>query len=160
MSLGTTRPPLVLGSGKFGTPCERMHCAYLSSGPPLAAAARGLPEDPHPAIRAAQITAAKSQSSHAFAGRHHVGALYRPGCRPDDGRRELNKLASNIYQSRNMSGVHYRSDGYQSLLLGEAVAISILQDQKRTYNENFQGFTFTKFDGTKDHGLDDSLPGD
>jgi len=62
---------------------------------------------------------------------------------------ELNKLASNIYQSRNMSGVHYRSDGYQALLLGEAVAISILRDQRQTYNQNFQGFTFTRFDGTR-----------
>jgi len=33
-------------------------------------------------------------------------------------------------------------------LLGEAVAISILRDQKHTYNETFPGFTFTKFDGT------------
>lgn len=49
----------------------------------------------------------------------------------------------------NMAGVHYRSDGYQALLLGEAVAISILRDTRRTYNENFQGFTFTKFDGTR-----------
>jgi hypothetical protein len=62
---------------------------------------------------------------------------------------ELNKLACNIYQSRDFAGVHYRSDGLQGLLLGEAVAISILEDQARTYNEDFAGFTFTKFDGTK-----------
>jgi hypothetical protein len=46
-----------------------------------------------------------------------------------------------------MSAVHWRSDGDQSLLLGEAIAISILRDQRRTYNEPFNGFTFTKFDG-------------
>jgi len=61
---------------------------------------------------------------------------------------ELNKLASNLYQSRNMAGVHYRSDGYQALLLGESVAIGILRDQRKTYNEDFSGFTFTKFDGS------------
>ena len=37
----------------------------------------------------------------------------------------------------------------QGLLLGEAVAISVLQDQRLTYNENFSGFTFHKFDGTQ-----------
>ena len=47
-----------------------------------------------------------------------------------------------------MAAVHWRSDGFQSLLLGEAVAISILRDQRRTFNEPFDGFTFTKFDGT------------
>jgi hypothetical protein len=35
-----------------------------------------------------------------------------------------------------------------STLLGEAVAISILRDQRHIYNEPFEGFTFTKFDGT------------
>ena len=61
---------------------------------------------------------------------------------------ELNKLASNIAQARNIAGVHWRSDATQSMLLGEAVTISILRDQKRCYNESFGGFSFTKFDGT------------
>jgi len=47
-----------------------------------------------------------------------------------------------------MAAVHWRSDADQALLLGEAVAISILRDQRSTYNEPFSGFTFTKFDGT------------
>jgi hypothetical protein len=62
---------------------------------------------------------------------------------------ELNKLANNIALGRDMAAVHWRSDGFQSLLLGEAVAISILRDQRRTFNEPFEGFTFHKFDGTK-----------
>ena len=33
-------------------------------------------------------------------------------------------------------------------MLGEAIAISILRDQRATYSEPFGGFTFTKFDGT------------
>ncbi len=61
---------------------------------------------------------------------------------------ELNKLASNIATGRNMAGVHWRSDARESLLLGEALAISILRDQKACYNEDFHGFTFTKFDGS------------
>jgi hypothetical protein len=63
-------------------------------------------------------------------------------------RGELNKVANNVSLGRDMAAVHWRSDGFQSLLLGEAVAISILRDQRRTFNEPFDGFTFTKFDGT------------
>jgi hypothetical protein len=62
---------------------------------------------------------------------------------------ELNKLASNIATGRNIAGVHWRSDAMESLKLGEALAIAILQDQKACYNERFDGFTFTKFDGTR-----------
>ena len=60
---------------------------------------------------------------------------------------ELNKLAANVGIGRNMAGVHWRSDYQDSLVLGEAVAISILRDQAACYNENFEGFTFHKFDG-------------
>jgi hypothetical protein len=61
---------------------------------------------------------------------------------------ELNKLASNVATGRNIAGVHWRSDALESLRVGERLAISILRDQRATYNENFNGFTFTKFDGT------------
>jgi hypothetical protein len=61
---------------------------------------------------------------------------------------ELNKLANNVALGRDVAGVHWRSDAEQALLLGEAVTISILQDQRATYNEPFSGFTFTKLDGT------------
>jgi hypothetical protein len=62
---------------------------------------------------------------------------------------ELNKLASNVATGRNIGGVHWRSDAMESLKLGEAIAISLLRDQRALYNEGFDGFTFTKFDGTK-----------
>ena len=62
---------------------------------------------------------------------------------------ELNKIAANIAIGRNHAAVHWRSDYEASLPLGEAIAISVLRDQRPTYNENFEGFTFTKFDGTK-----------
>jgi hypothetical protein len=32
--------------------------------------------------------------------------------------------------------------------LGEAIAIGILRDQRACYNEVFNGFSLTKFDGT------------
>jgi membrane-associated phospholipid phosphatase len=60
---------------------------------------------------------------------------------------ELNKVAANIAIGRNMAGVHWRSDFTQSLLLGEAIAIGILEEQKLCYNETGK-FTVTKFDGT------------
>ncbi|MGQ0793558.1 MAG: vanadium-dependent haloperoxidase [Deltaproteobacteria bacterium] len=63
-------------------------------------------------------------------------------------RGELNKIASNVSQGRNIAGVHWRTDATEANLLGEAVAISILRDQRATYREPFGGFTFTKFDGT------------
>jgi len=80
------------------------------------------------------------------------GLSLAPYTGPDTGQitlaGELNKLASNIAQARNIAGLHWRSDATQAMLLGEAVAISILRDQRPTYNETFAGFAFTKFDGT------------
>jgi hypothetical protein len=61
---------------------------------------------------------------------------------------ELNKIASNIALGRNIAGVHWRSDATESLKLGEEVALSLLRDQRNCYNEVFNGFTLTKFDGT------------
>lgn len=60
---------------------------------------------------------------------------------------ELNKLAANVAIGRDFAGVHWRSDYEASVELGEQVAISVLRDQKRTYNEAFQGFSLTKFNG-------------
>lgn len=61
---------------------------------------------------------------------------------------ELNKLAANISLGRDHAGVHYRSDGIQGLLLGEKVAIEVLKNEAFLINENFVGFSLTKFDGT------------
>jgi hypothetical protein len=62
---------------------------------------------------------------------------------------EINKLASNIAIARNFAGVYWRSDYVQGLLLGEAVALSVLRDQNHCYaGENFSGFQIKRFDGT------------
>jgi membrane-associated phospholipid phosphatase len=61
---------------------------------------------------------------------------------------ELNKLAANIGLARDYAGIHWRSDTAESLKLGEAVAINILQNVKITTNRDFAGFSLTKFDGT------------
>jgi hypothetical protein len=44
--------------------------------------------------------------------------------------------------------VHWRSDGSESMKLGEQVAISFLKEARACYNEPFNGFSVTKFDGT------------
>ena len=61
---------------------------------------------------------------------------------------EINKLASNIGIGRNHAGVHWRTDYSDALKLGEAIALSILADQKDVYSETFSGFGITKFDAT------------
>jgi membrane-associated phospholipid phosphatase len=60
---------------------------------------------------------------------------------------ELNKLASNVATGRNVAGVHWRTDGIESLRLGEALAIAVLQDYKNLHNEG-GNYIFTRFDGT------------
>jgi len=48
---------------------------------------------------------------------------------------ELDKLAANISIGRDMAGVHYYTDYYESLRLGERVAVGILQEQMLAYPE-------------------------
>jgi len=48
---------------------------------------------------------------------------------------ELDKLAANISIGRDMAGVHYYTDYYESLRMGERVAVGILQEQMLTYPE-------------------------
>jgi hypothetical protein len=62
---------------------------------------------------------------------------------------ELSKLAFNISFGHGIhAGIHFRSSTLQSVLLGEKVALSILQDRAKSYNEPFS-ITITKFDGTQ-----------
>jgi hypothetical protein len=60
----------------------------------------------------------------------------------------LHKLAHNISFGHGIhGGIHWRSDTDASIQLGEAVALSFLQDLACTYAEKFS-ITLTKLDGT------------
>jgi len=60
---------------------------------------------------------------------------------------ELNKLAANISIGRNMAGVHYFSDYYDSLRMGEQIAIGILEEQALTYPSDPFVLSVPTFDG-------------
>ena len=66
---------------------------------------------------------------------------------------ELNKLATCMAMGRNFAGVHWRSDAWQGLLLGESVATAWLKAEKMKCVEGQQGwlksFEFTNFSGQK-----------
>jgi hypothetical protein len=62
---------------------------------------------------------------------------------------ELNKLALNYGSGRTAGGIHWRSDAAASYAQGENLVISLLREQKATFREPFQGFAFTRFDGTR-----------
>jgi hypothetical protein len=108
----------------------------------------------HATVAGACVTILKALFDESFVIPNPVvptadGLALEPYTGPDlTVRGELNKLASNVATGRNVAGVHWRSDALESLRAGETLAISILRDQRACYNEKFNGFTFTKFDGT------------
>ena len=60
---------------------------------------------------------------------------------------ELDKLASNISFGRDLAGVHWRTDGSEGMRLGEKVAVKLLRDRLKTYNEKPGAISFRGFDG-------------
>lgn len=60
---------------------------------------------------------------------------------------ELNKLAANISIGRNMAGVHFFSDYYDSVRMGEEIAIGILEEQALTYSTDPFVLSLPTFDG-------------
>jgi hypothetical protein len=60
---------------------------------------------------------------------------------------ELNKLAANISIGRNMAGVHYFSDYYDSLRMGEKIAIGMLEEQALCYPTDPFVMSVPTFDG-------------
>jgi len=61
---------------------------------------------------------------------------------------ELSKLAFNISLGHGIhAGIHFRSSTFWSILLGEQITLSILNDRAKSYDEPFT-ITITKFDGT------------
>jgi len=60
---------------------------------------------------------------------------------------ELNKLAANISIARNMGGVHFYSDYYDSLRMGEEIAIGMLEEQALCYKADPFVLSVPTFDG-------------
>lgn len=60
---------------------------------------------------------------------------------------ELNKLAANISIGRDMAGVHYFSDYYDSLRMGERIAIEMLEEQALCYTTDPFVLSVPTFDG-------------
>jgi hypothetical protein len=61
---------------------------------------------------------------------------------------ELSKVAFNVAFGHGVhAGIHFRSSNHWGVLLGEAVALSVLKDRAKSYNEPFT-ISITKFDGT------------
>ncbi|MGP1375856.1 MAG: vanadium-dependent haloperoxidase [Almyronema sp.] len=73
--------------------------------------------------------------------------LSKTPCQPLTLEGELNKLAANISIGRNMAGVHYFSDYYDSLRMGEAIAIGILEEQALTYSSDPFVLSLPTFEG-------------
>lgn len=156
--------PEILDTGAGGT-LDRIHSRNVAKGHDSFLLPQAFPEGSplHPAYGAGHATVAgacvtilKAWFDESFiipnpvvpnpAGTNLV-AYTGPGANALTVGGELNKVAANIAIGRNMAGVHWRSDYTQSLRLGEAIAIGILEEQKICYNEP-HSLTLTKFDGS------------
>ena len=63
---------------------------------------------------------------------------------------ELDKMAANVCNGRDFAGIHYRCDGDEGMLLGEQVAIRLLQDHACTITEQtFTGYELTTISGSR-----------
>lgn len=62
---------------------------------------------------------------------------------------ELDKLAFNVSMGRSAAGIHWRSDNIAGLKLGEDVALRVLAEMRACLHERFEGFSLTRFDGTR-----------
>ncbi|MEO0820286.1 MAG: bromoperoxidase [Pseudomonadota bacterium] len=60
---------------------------------------------------------------------------------------ELNKLAANISIGRNMAGVHFYTDYYDSVRMGEEIAIGMLEEQALCYPTDPFVLSLPTFDG-------------
>lgn len=72
---------------------------------------------------------------------------------------ELNKLAANISIGRNMAGVHYYTDYYESLRMGERVTTGILIEHLAQIDEPVE-LDFHSFDGDHVHLIKDNSESD
>lgn len=62
---------------------------------------------------------------------------------------ELDKLAANIALGRGTAGVHFRSDSYAGLRIGEAAALSFMRDRVAAIGESAPTYSLRSVDGAK-----------
>lgn len=62
---------------------------------------------------------------------------------------ELDKLASNVATGRSFAGIHWMSDNWEGLLLGEKVALAILEEQRLIHPGSFDGYDVRTFAGDR-----------
>lgn len=111
----------------------------------------------HPAYGAGHATVAGACTTVLkawFDGDHPLGFAYEPRAEGDGladlgdlgltvgG--ELDKLAANVSVGRNLAGVHYFTDYWESIRLGEAVALALLEEQRLAWGEAF-GLSLRRF---------------
>jgi len=155
----SNRYPGVLDARQLNSPVlDRVHGKYGTYLMPMAFP-EGSPTHPsytagHATVAGACVTILKALFDENFVIQHPVvptadGLSLQPYTGPElTVRSELHKVASNVATGRDIAGVHWRSDALESMRVGERLAISILRDQRACYNEKFDGFTFTRFDGS------------
>jgi hypothetical protein len=136
------RYPGVLDARQLDSPAlTRVHSRYGTYLMPMAFP-EGSPTHPsytagHATVAGACVTILKALFDESF-------VIPNPVVPSADG------LALEPYTGGTLTvGVHWRSDALESMRAGEALAISILRDQRACYNEKLNGFTFTKLDGTR-----------
>jgi hypothetical protein len=62
---------------------------------------------------------------------------------------ELDKLAENCALGRETAGVHFRSDSYAGMRLGEACVLSLMRDRVQSIGAGAPTYSFTTIDGAK-----------
>src|SRR5262249_56896190 len=84
-------------------------------------------------------TSATSSQTRSRRVRTACGCSLGAGRSSPWGPRSTNSLQISRWRAM-LPGVHFRSDSIRGLRLGEEVAIGLLADTSRTYNEKFDGF--------------------
>ena len=134
-------PAYAAGHATVAGACVTILKAYFDTGTVFVKKSKN---DENPSFRHAN----KSDIGVAYVSKHNGKKLVDEGsdC-PLTLEGELNKLAANISIGRNMAGVHYFSDYYDSLRMGEEIAIGLLEEQAICYPTDPFVMSLPTFDG-------------
>lgn len=141
-------PALDLVRARFET--RLLPQAYLEGSPPHPAYPAG-----HGTLAGTGVTVLKAVVNEAY-------VLPAPVVPSRDGTRlepyigppltlgsELDKLAENCALGRDTAGVHFRSDSYAGLRLGEAAVLSLMRDRVTSVGDGAPTYSLTTVDGAK-----------